>query len=129
MGLSVGAGFGKVLGWMRARSAPMVHVVVAIAFLMATLLGALALRTAMVQHSFEMSALETSISQLSQDVQEDQAKLDNLEASLPQKATDMGMVPQSSPLTIDLGQAAAQPETSNPQTNGQTAPNNESGNQ
>lgn len=92
----------KILAWVRARSAPMVHVAVAIAFLVATLLGALALRTAMVQHSFEMSALESSISTLSQDVEEDQAKLDNLESSLPQKATDMGMAPQSSPLSIDL---------------------------
>lgn len=101
-GRSLTAGFGRMLTWMRARSAPMVHIIIAVAFLTATLLGALVLRTQMVSNAFETSKLENSISRLTQDVQDDQARLDQLEASLPQKASDMGMVPQSGSVTIDL---------------------------
>ena len=99
---SISQGIGRLAAWLRARTAPMVHVVVAIAFLMASLLGALALRTQMVQHSFEASEIQANISELTQDVTDDQAKLDGLEATLPQKASDLGMVPQSSSVTIDL---------------------------
>ncbi|NEG54378.1 hypothetical protein [Bifidobacterium platyrrhinorum] len=96
------AGFGRVMEWVRTRSAPTVHIVIAVAFLASTLVGALMLRTQMVSNAFEVSSLETSISRLTQDVQDDQAKLDQLQASLPQKASDMGMVPQSSSVSIDL---------------------------
>ena len=78
------------------------HVVVAVVFPAATLVAALLLRTQMVQNSFESSNLEVSISHLTQDVQDDQAKLNQLQASLPQKATDMGMVPQQGSVSIDL---------------------------
>lgn len=98
----LGEGLGRVMEWVRTRSAPTVHIVVAVVFLASTLLGALMLRTQMVENAFEVSTLETSISRLSQDVQDDQAKLDRLEAALPQKASDLGMVPQSSSVTIDL---------------------------
>ena len=94
--------FGQVIEWTRTRSAPMVHVVVAVLFLAASLIGVLMLRTQMVQNSFESSELEVSISRLTQDVQDDQAKLSQLQASLPQKATDMGMVPQQGSVSIDL---------------------------
>ena len=56
----------------------------------------------MVQNSFEANQIETNITRLSQDVEDDQAKLDELEASLPDKAEQMGMVPQKGALTIDL---------------------------
>ena len=92
----------RVIEWTRTRSAPLMHVVIAIVFLMATLLGALVLRTQMVQNSFEASQIETHITQLTQDVEDDQAKLDELDASLPSKAEEMGMVPQKGALTIDL---------------------------
>ena len=101
-GQGLGEGLGRIMEWVRTRSAPTVHIVVAVVFLASTLLGALMLRTQMVENAFEVSALETSISRLSQDVQDDQAKLDRLEAALPQKASDLGMVPQSSSVTIDL---------------------------
>ena len=78
------------------------HVVVAVVFLAATLVAALLLRTQMVQNSFESSNLEVSISHLTQDVQDDQAKLDELISSLPDKAQKMGMVPQQDSVTIDL---------------------------
>ena len=39
---------------------------------------------------------------LTQDVEDDQTKLAELEASLPSKAEEMGMVPQKGALTIDL---------------------------
>lgn len=104
------AGFGRFMEWVRTRSAPTVHIVVAVVFLAATLIGALMLRTQMVQNAFEVSSLETSIARLTQDVQDDQARLNQLEASLPQKADDMGMVPQSSSVSIDLnGYKASDP--------------------
>ena len=78
------------------------HVVIAIVFLMATLLGALVLRTQMVQNSFKAAAVKQHISTLTQDVEDDQAKLDQLVASLPDKADEMGMVSQGGSVTIDL---------------------------
>ncbi|WP_170115046.1 hypothetical protein [Bifidobacterium callitrichidarum] len=92
----------RVIEWTRTRSAPLVHVVVAVAFLMATLFGALMLRTQMVQNSFEAAQIEAHINVLTQDVEDDQAKLDQLVASLPDKASDMGMVPQQGSVSIDL---------------------------
>lgn len=94
--------FEQVIEWTRTRSAPLVHVVVAIVFLMATLFGALMLRTQMVQNSFEAAEVKQHISVLTQDVEDDQAKLDDLVASLPNKADSMGMVPQSGSVSIDL---------------------------
>jgi septal ring factor EnvC (AmiA/AmiB activator) len=91
-----------VLEWARARSARTLHIVISVVFLASTLIGALMLRTQMVQNSFEASQLESSISSLTQDVQDDQAKLDQLQASLPQKASDMGMTPQHGSVSIDL---------------------------
>ncbi|KFI98983.1 hypothetical protein [Bifidobacterium subtile] len=99
---AVGEGFERLLTWTRARSMPLLQVVVAVAFLAACLLGSLALRTQMAQNSFEQTRVQDNISTLTQDVQDDQAKLDELEASLPQKAQDMGMVPQQGSISIDL---------------------------
>jgi uncharacterized protein YlxW (UPF0749 family) len=101
-GNAVGEGFERLLTWTRARSMPLLQVVVAVAFLAACLLGSLALRTQMAQNSFEQTRVQDNISTLTQDVQDDQAKLDELEASLPQKAQDMGMVPQQGSISIDL---------------------------
>lgn len=95
-------GFGRVIAWTKRRNTPLLHIVVAVTFLVATLIGALALRTQMVQHSFEAAQIEQNISRLTQDVEDDQAKLDALEAGLPDKAQKMGMVPQTGSLTIDL---------------------------
>ena len=80
----------------------LLHLVIAAVFLGVCLLGSLMLRTQMVQNSFESSQIETHITQLTQDVEDDQAKLDELDASLPSKAEEMGMVPQKGALTIDL---------------------------
>lgn len=96
------SGFGRMLQWAGTRSARTLHVVISVAFLASTLFGALMLRTQMVQNSFASSKLESSISRLTQDVQDDQAKLDQLQASLPQKASDMGMIPQHDSVSIDL---------------------------
>ena len=86
----------------RTRSTPLLHLVIAAVFLGVCLLGSLMLRTQMVQNSFEASQIETHITQLTQDVEDDQAKLDELDASLPSKAEEMGMVPQKGALAIDL---------------------------
>lgn len=94
--------FEQLITWTRTRSTPLLHLVIAVAFLGVCLLGSLMLRTQMVQNSFEASQIETHITQLTQDVEDDQAKLDKLDASLPAKAEQMGMVPQKGALTIDL---------------------------
>lgn len=86
----------------RIRTVSVVHVIIAVVFLFAALLGSLALRTQMVQNSFEAAQVQSSISKLNQDVEDDQAQLDGLQASLPDRAQKMGMVPQSGPLSIDL---------------------------
>ena len=70
--------------------------------LVGTLFGALMLRTQMVQNSFEAAQIETNINRLTQDIEDDQAKLDQLVANLPDKASDMGMVPQQGSVSIDL---------------------------
>ena len=95
-------GFARLVTWTRSRSTSLMHIVAAALFLTAALIGALLLRTQMVQNSFEANQIETNITRLSQDVEDDQAKLDELEASLPDKAEQMGMVPQKGALTIDL---------------------------
>ena len=71
-------------------------------FLVGTLLGALALRTQMVEIAFESSQVESRIERLSQDVEDAQTQLDLLKASLPERAQEMGMVPQEGSITIDL---------------------------
>ncbi|MSS12968.1 hypothetical protein [Bifidobacterium tsurumiense] len=95
-------GFHKAITWTKTRSTPLLHVVFAVVFLIAVLLGSLALRTQMVQNSFEASQVQSNISKLTQDVDDDQAKLDALEASLPEKAQSMGMIPQQGSISIDL---------------------------
>ena len=78
------------------------NVAIAVIFLVGTLFGALMLRTQMVQNSFEAAQIETNINRLTQDIEDDQAKLDQLVANLPDKASDMGMVPQQGSVSIDL---------------------------
>ncbi|MBT1175752.1 hypothetical protein JS530_09630 [Bifidobacterium sp. LC6] len=94
--------FNRLMEWTRTRTAPMVHVVAAVIFLAATLIGALMLRTEMVQNSFEEAQVKQHISVLTQDIEDDQAKLDQLVASLPDKASEMGMVSKGGAVTIDL---------------------------
>lgn len=48
---------GRVIEWTRTRSAPLVHVAIAVIFLVGTLFGALMLRTQMVQNSFEAAQI------------------------------------------------------------------------
>lgn len=92
----------RIIAWTQAHGASLIHVTVAIVFLVATLLITLMLRTQMVQNSFESNTVQNNINMLTQDVQDDQAKLDELISSLPDKAQKMGMVPQQDSVTIDL---------------------------
>ncbi|KFI39765.1 hypothetical protein BACT_0465 [Bifidobacterium actinocoloniiforme DSM 22766] len=107
----------RVITWAGTRSTPLIQFVLSAVFLMACLLGSLLLRTQMVQNSFEASAVQTSISKLTQDVQDDQDKLDQLQASLPDRAQQMGMVPQQGTNSIDLNgyQPSPQMQTKNSQ--------------
>lgn len=95
-------GFEQLITWTRTRSTPLLHLVIAAVFLGVCLLGSLMLRTQMVQNSFEAAQIETNINRLTQDIEDDQAKLDQLVANLPDKASDMGMVPQQGSVSIDL---------------------------
>lgn len=97
-----GTAFERFSQWARTRNAPFARVIASVVFLGASLVGALLMRTQMVQNSFAASELEQSISSLTQDVAEDQAQLDALVASLPSKATEMGMTAQTQTLSIDL---------------------------
>lgn len=88
--------------WTRSHTVPVIQVGIALAFLGATAVGSLTLRTQMAENSFDSQQTEQQIEKLQQDIQTDQTKLDSLQASLPQKAQDMGMVPQQDSVTIDL---------------------------
>ena len=99
---SAARGFKRLLEWTRTKTTPLLHITIAIVFLVGTLLGALALRTQMVEISFESSQVQTRIERLSQDVEERQTQLDMLKATLPERAQEMGMVPQEGSISIDL---------------------------
>ena len=92
----------RLVGRLRPDRSPLFHIVSAVVFLSLCLLLSLLLRTQMVENSFQASQIELSISQLSQDVEDDQSKLDSLDASLPERAQRMGMIPQQKSITIDL---------------------------
>lgn len=98
----VSQGLDQLWKWTKTRTTPMVYLVVAVVFLVASLLGSLMLRTQMIQDSFEATQVQRNITTLTQDVEDDQAKLDQLEASLPQRAEDMKMIPATNSVTIDL---------------------------
>jgi septal ring factor EnvC (AmiA/AmiB activator) len=95
-------GVERLFTWTRTRKAPMLNVVIAMVFLAVCLVGSLTLRTQMAQQAFEQTQVQGHIATLTQDVEDDQAKLDELQASLPRKAQDMGMVPQQGSIAIDL---------------------------
>lgn len=92
--------------WARHVSKPMLRVVIAIVVLVASMSGALALRTLMIEDSFTLSTTKQNISQLQQDVEADELQLEQLNADLPNKATQMGMVPGSGSVTLDMGQGS-----------------------
>lgn len=94
--------FSRLSTWARTRTAPLTRVVIAVVFLAASLFGTLLLRTEMVQNSFAASELQQSVNSLTQDVEEDQAKLNELVASLPSKAKDMGMSAPTQTVNIDV---------------------------
>lgn len=74
---------GRVIEWTRTRSAPLVHVAIAVIFLVGTLFGALMLRTQMVQNSFEAAQIETNINRLTQDIEDDQPNSINWSRTCP----------------------------------------------
>ena len=95
-------GLGRVAHWARNRHTTTIRIVCATGFLVASLVISLIVTTLMVQNSFTASEVKSNIAQLVQDIDDDQARLDHLEASLPQQAQDMGMVPQQGSISIDL---------------------------
>ncbi|MDF7664155.1 hypothetical protein PT282_05710 [Bifidobacterium sp. ESL0763] len=88
--------------WVRGRSVPGVHIILVVVFLVASVLCSLGFRTLMAQNSFEQTQVQGNITKLNQDIEDDQADLDRLQAGLPDKAQKMGMVPQQGSVSIDL---------------------------
>lgn len=99
--------FHKVMAWSNTRKVPLINFMIIVIFMVVTLSTSLMLRTQMAELSFEQTATQSRISRLRQDVETKQAKLDTLEAELPAKAQDMGMVPQQGSIAIDLSDYAA----------------------
>ncbi|RFD77891.1 hypothetical protein [Gardnerella vaginalis] len=92
----------RVIEWSNTRKAPLFNLIIVVIFLFVTPTTSLLLRTKMAEISFEQAATQSSISRLRQDVETAQTKLDALEADLPAKAQDMGMIPQQGAITVDL---------------------------
>jgi cell division protein FtsL len=82
------------------------RVIAAVLFLFTSLLVCLGLQTQMASNAFDITSTQQEIGRLNQDVQDDQAALDSLRASLPQKASKLGMVSQSHSVTIDMSKNA-----------------------
>ncbi|MFD0705166.1 hypothetical protein ACFQY8_05345 [Alloscardovia venturai] len=97
--------FSHIWSWANTRRAPYAYVIVSVAILIASVFGSLMLRTAMVENAYSISHTQRTVSQLTQDVQQDRAKLDALEADLPNRANQLGMQESSESMTIDLGSA------------------------
>ncbi|MEE1296040.1 MAG: hypothetical protein UHD09_04195 [Bifidobacterium sp.] len=112
----------RVWAWTKTRTTPLMAIGASIAFLVVCLLVSLLLRTQMSSNSFEASDIEQHITMLQQDVDDDQAKLSQLEATLPERAQKMKMVPAQGNLSIDL--KGYQPSQST--TKGTTASQGES---
>lgn len=104
---SVSERFHRVMAWSNTRKVPLINCVIIVIFMVVTLLSSLMLRTQMAEISFEQTAVQSRIARLRQDVETTQAKLDTLEAGLPAKAQEMGMVPQQGSIAIDLSDYAA----------------------
>lgn len=90
------------VGRRKASRLSLLRLGAAFLFLFASMLGSLMLRTQMQSDSFENSDVQQSIARLQQDIQDDQSKLDQLEASLPDKAQEMGMVAGGGSVSVDL---------------------------
>lgn len=80
------------------------RVVFALIFLVACMFGSLWMRTQMVQDSFTVSRLTTSIAMLNQDVEDRQTQLDSLNAQLPERASKLGLIVSDTSVQVDLNQ-------------------------
>ena len=70
--------------------------------LLAALLGALVLNVTMARGSYELARLQRDVGQVAQDVQTKQAALRAAEASLPEHARRLGMVPAENPTMFSV---------------------------
>ncbi|MFC0266055.1 hypothetical protein [Alloscardovia macacae] len=84
------------------RRKAVVVFVFSVTCLIGSLLGALGLRTLMTENAFSIAQTQSSVSKLKQDVQQDKAKLNELQTSLPERASQLGMQQGTSSMTIDL---------------------------
>lgn len=116
--VALASGVKKIALWIMSWRSPFLPTIVAAVFLVGTLLGTLALRTQMVEDSFEATRLTRSINNLKQDAQGYQSQLDRLEAQLPTKAQELGMVPQQGSIAIDLN--GYQPPADSPEQSSTT---------
>lgn len=98
--------FNKVVAWSNTSMVPVFNIIIIVLFLVIALTVSLAIRTQMAALSFEQTRLQIAISKERQDLESKQAQLDALEAQLPAKAQEMGMIPQQGAITIDLSDYA-----------------------
>lgn len=98
--------FNKVVAWSNTSMVPVFNIIIIVLFLIIALTVSLAIRTQMAALSFEQTRLQIAISKERQDLESKQAQLDALEAQLPAKAQEMGMIPQQGAITIDLSDYA-----------------------
>ncbi|MEG3614853.1 hypothetical protein [Isoptericola haloaureus] len=82
--------------------------------LVAALLAALLLNTTMARGSYEMSRLQREAGLVAQDVQEVRSELRAAEASLPQQAERLGMVPAEEMTMLSAADRAVVPGPTEP---------------
>ena len=65
-------------------------------------LGVLGMRVMLVENSFEVAQTQQKVTLLSQDVEQEQARLDKLQSSLPDRAQKLGMTTSNNSVTVDM---------------------------
>jgi hypothetical protein len=72
------------------------------AVLVAALISVLVLNTNVIKGSFELARLQTQIRQVDQDIQDRREQLSRAEASLSNRALELGLVPAANPEPINI---------------------------
>lgn len=65
-------------------------------------LGVLGMRVMLVENSFEAAQTQQKVTLLSQDVEQEQARLDKLQSSLPDRAQKLGMTTSNNSVTVNM---------------------------
>lgn len=98
-GTSASRSQSRLRRYMNARIA---QVALALTIIIFCAVGVLGLRVQLVENAFALSRMEQNISVLTQDVEQEQAQLEKLQASLPDKAQKLGMTTSDNSITVDM---------------------------